>query len=399
MVFPSPEHLITNYGAVAAEGHMNTVAIQQAIDACEKKGGGTVRVPKGIFLTGAIHLRSHMTLQLDAGAVLLGSSNCLDYGGTADWKDALVRGVDLEDVHLTGKGTIDGADCRNPKGEEGFRGPHAVWLERCKNLTIKDITITRSANWAFNCNFCEDVRVEGLKVRGGHDGFDASNCHRFTFKNCDFRTGDDCLAGANNSDFLFEKCYFNTSCNAFRFACVGFVVRHSQFKGPGEFIHKVSGRKNMLAAFVHFSPQDRGFKGLVPHSDRWLVEDCVVDNADCLYEYNYADGLWQTGQPVAGVHFRNLKVTNLVDPVKVIGDEKRQFKLQIEHAELGFRPGTPDRPYFDLKQFGTLELRHVTLRPLGSGPVILAENGNRFIHRDLLGGGALAVKNVSEVGR
>jgi hypothetical protein len=395
---PVSEHLITNYGAGAEEGRMNTEAIQRAIDTCAESGGGVVRVPKGTFLTGGLHLRSHLTLRLDAGAVLLGSSNCLDYGGTSDWKDALLRGEDLEDVHLVGEGTLDGADCRNPKGEEGFRGPHAVWLERSKNVTIEGITISRSANWAFNCNFCRDFKVDGLKVRGGHDGFDASNCHGFSFKNCDFRTGDDCLAGANNSDFSFEHCYFNTSCNAFRFACIGLTVRHSQFKGPGEFIHKISGRKNMLTAFVHFSPADRGFAGLVPHSDRWLIEDCVVDNADCLYEYSYPHGLWQDGQPVASVHFRNLAVTNLVDPIKVIGDEERQFKLQMDHCRLAFRPGTSDRPYLSLQQFGSVELNDVSLPPLGSGPVIRAESGNRFIHHDLKGGGSLEITKITNPG-
>lgn len=65
--------VITEYGAIADSTTLNTVAIQQAIDACAESGGGTVTVPTGIFMTGAINLRSNVELYLERGATLRGS--------------------------------------------------------------------------------------------------------------------------------------------------------------------------------------------------------------------------------------------------------------------------------------------------------------------------------------
>jgi hypothetical protein len=50
-----------------------------------------------------------------------------------------------------GPGTIDGVDCHNPKGEEGFRGPHAIRLNGCRDIVIRDLTITRAGNYAILC--------------------------------------------------------------------------------------------------------------------------------------------------------------------------------------------------------------------------------------------------------
>jgi len=366
---------ITDYGAVEGGKTMNTVAIQKAIDACAEEGGGTVLVPKGTFLTGGLHLRSNITLRLERDAVLLGSSDCNDYGGEDRWTDALVKGEDLSNIAIEGEGTLDGADCRNPKGEEGFRGPHCVLLDRCRNIRITDITIVRSANWAFNCGKCSDALVEGLKVRGGHDGFDALESNHFTFKNCDFRCGDDCIAGQGNRDFVFEDCYFNTSCNAFRFSCVNFVVQNSQFKGPGEYVHKISSRRNMLAAFVHFSPTDRSPKGPEPHSDSWLVENCTMENVDAFYEYNYENGLWQTARPVKAVHFRNVKATGLSRPISILGGDDRQFSLLMENIDLEFREGSPGHEHINASHFHSLELRNVVLRNSGQVPTIITRDG------------------------
>ena len=68
---------ITEYGAVADGSTINTAAIQAAIDACPE--GGIVQVPAGVFCTGAIFLKSNMTLHLEKGAKLLGSPETTDY--------------------------------------------------------------------------------------------------------------------------------------------------------------------------------------------------------------------------------------------------------------------------------------------------------------------------------
>src|SRR4051794_39638511 len=108
--------LISDFGAVADEKTMNTAAIASAIDAAAKAGGGVVKVPSGKWLTGAVELKSNVTLYLDNGATLLMSTNPADYPvvrtrweGTECYNySGLVHARDAAHIAITGKGTIDG---------------------------------------------------------------------------------------------------------------------------------------------------------------------------------------------------------------------------------------------------------------------------------------------------
>ncbi len=363
---------IVDHGAVADSPGLSTAAIQKAIDTLAEQGGGTVRLPAGTWRTGGLTLRSGIRLLLDEGCLLQGSDNCLDYG-KGDWIEAIFTGVDLHDVAIEGAGIIDGVDCRNPRGEEGFRGPHGLMMRRCERVLLRGVTFRRIGNWALNFYNSADVTLDRAVFRAGHDGLDAMECRDFTIRGCDFRTGDDCVAGPGNQNFLFTDCLFNTSCNAFRFSCVDLLVRDCRLWGPGEFEHKISGRHNMLAAFVHFSPTDRGYQGLEPHSDRWLIERCTVDNVDRLYAYDYEHGGWMTGRPVAGLTLREVKATGLLVPIEVVGDAKRQFHLTLERVQLGLRDNAPAGPVIKLRKYADVALREVTCTG-AKGPELDAVN-------------------------
>ena len=85
---------------------LNTRAIQYGIDYINKNGGGRLVFHVGRYLTGSIHLKSNVTLQLQEGAVLLGSLNPWDYDRKV--YTALIFSHDQQDVAITGKGIIDG---------------------------------------------------------------------------------------------------------------------------------------------------------------------------------------------------------------------------------------------------------------------------------------------------
>lgn len=368
--------VVTAHGAVPDGATLNTDAIQATLDACP--AGGTVVVPAGVFRCGGLRLRSGVRLHLERDAVLLGSTDWRDYGSGA-WRDAFLTGVDLTDVTLDGEGTIDGADCPNPAGEEGFRGPHGLLLDRCERIRVSGLTFQHIGNWAVSLYTCRDAEFRHLRFRGGHDGIDAQESERLAIEDCDFRTGDDCLAGAGNRDCRVARCYFNTSCNGLRWSCVGFELRDCRFVGPGEYVHKVSGRRNMLTAMVHFSPTDRGYSGLEPHSDRWVVEDCEVAGVDCLYEYDYLDGLWQTGRPVGRVAFSRVRATGLAQPVRLVGDERHQLALTLTDCDLALAAEHAGQPVVVARQFGSLVLERCELTNDGSEPVLRAEDGSSLV--------------------
>lgn len=370
---PSPgDHPVTKYGAVPDDAQPDTQGIQAAIEACSREGGGTVRFPKGRFLSGGLQLRDNVRLVFEKDAALQGSDNCMDYGGKAQWGDALITGKDLKNAGIEGPGLIDGADCRNPKGEEGFRGPHGILLRDCSGVVFRDITLARTGNYAVLCYNSSGLEFRNVSFRGGHDGLHAQGCRKFRISDSDFRTGDDCLAGCDNEDFEVTGCRINSSCNGFRLGCKGLRVRKCEFWGPGEALHKVSKRTNMLSAFVHFAPKDRNPR--LP-SDDWLVEDCTVDNVDFLYGYDFERGLWQTGQPALRLVFRNVTATRVAHPLRVLGDKDRRFELVLDGVSIALREDRRDREVLNLTRFGALLLRRVTLANGGRGPVLKAREG------------------------
>jgi hypothetical protein len=86
-------------------------------------------------------------------------------------------------------------------------------------------------------------------------------------------------------------------------------------------------------------------------SDHWLVQDCTIDNADCVYGYDFERGLWQTGQPAMRLRFVNVKATRIARPLRVLGDDQRQFELTLENVDISLHEdATGCRPRNLLRQ-------------------------------------------------
>ena len=115
-VFRKDTFNIVQYGAVADGQTLNTAAIQKAIDACAVRGG-TVLIPRGLWLTASLELKSNVNLHVAQGALVQFSSKLSDYnlirttweGEEAIRNQAPLYGHDLENIAITGKGTFDGA--------------------------------------------------------------------------------------------------------------------------------------------------------------------------------------------------------------------------------------------------------------------------------------------------
>ena len=345
-----------------------------------------VRVPQGRFRTGSLLLKSHVHLHLEEGAILQGSNDWNDYRafrngsggprqwGDGQWSNALITALDATGIRIDGPGTIDGMDCTWARGEEGFRGPHAVVLRNCSHVHVGEVTIRGAGNYALMCFDTRQADVIKVNVRGGHDALHTQRCEHFRVHDCDFRTGDDGFAGCDNLDFDIRNCRINSSCNGFRLGCEHLVVKDCHLWGPGEYAHQISGRTNMLGAFVHFAPSDR--KPQRP-SDDWLIENLTIDRAEALYLYDFERGGWMQGQVARRLHFKNVRATNLARTTRVLGDAGRQFQLTLENVSLALQEASEDQPVLDINQFDTLTLRDVRLANSGRQPVLIATRGNR----------------------
>src|SRR5688572_6038598 len=197
----------------------DTAAMQKAIDEAATSGGGNVSVPPGKYLCGTIVLKDNITLHLEEGAEILGTTDLSQYKNLDPFKDGLgadvgtafVVAVDAKNVTIEGKGTFNGngkavADAKSFKGEGwGFR-PMLLRLVRCSNVAIRDVTFRDSASWTTNYFQCKGVKIENVKIDSHvaphNDGINIDASEDFTITNCDVDSGDDALVLKSTSGKL-----------------------------------------------------------------------------------------------------------------------------------------------------------------------------------------------------
>ncbi|HEY1663132.1 MAG TPA: glycosyl hydrolase family 28 protein [Verrucomicrobiae bacterium] len=226
---------VKQYGATGNSTNMDTAAIQQAIDAAAGAGGGTVVFPPGKYLSASLDLKSHVTLQLDEGATLLGSPHQSDYRKVNF--HGLLLADRQQDIAVCGKGVIDGqgemlaADTEKlfghgklPDAKEDQR-PVIINFRNCTNVTVQDITLKNSACWVEDYRDCDHLTVADIKVRSNaaknNDGIDVDGCTHVVVRGCDIVSEDDsiCLKSADKAcdDVLVENCRASSTCNALKF--------------------------------------------------------------------------------------------------------------------------------------------------------------------------------------
>ena len=216
-------HDVYNYGAKGDGITNDREAIQKALDACDGTGG-TVLLSKGTFLTGQLLLRSDITVQIDSGATLLGiqSDSEKDYPigflqtrfpnrMYDDMQRRLIYGNQVENVTITGKGTIDGQGDFEPwnnvksLGSEKDR-PSILAIVGSKNITVSDITLLEPGCWTQVYIECDSVTISNVKVRTGNlspnrDALDIVDCHDVLINDCDLKSQDDAICFKSGSEY------------------------------------------------------------------------------------------------------------------------------------------------------------------------------------------------------
>ena len=208
---------IKDYGAIGDGVAMETEAIQMTIDNCHAVAGGIVRIPAGDFQIGTIRLKSNVTLSLDYGACLLGSTNLADYPteGLDDPREGgphcLIYAKDATNITIEGLGVIDGRGThvnfprkRSGGSNRGVR-PRLLRMVNCDQLSFSGVTYKRPAFWGIHLIDCKNIRFNAITVRFrnnnfNNDGLDLDGCENVLIENCDINSGDDaiCLKSSKN---------------------------------------------------------------------------------------------------------------------------------------------------------------------------------------------------------
>jgi hypothetical protein len=193
------EFNVRHHGATGDGRSIDTRAIQAAIDAAGRSGG-TVFFPPGDYLSGSLHLRSHITVRLGAGSVLIASKEAADFdpverldhdshsdAETTDFRFALLQGRDLIGLSILGPGRIDGN--RTRRG-----GPKPIALKRCRNTSIHELTIINAPNYNISLLGCDGVDIQGVTIRNGYsDGIDPDCCRNVRINTCHIESRDDAI--------------------------------------------------------------------------------------------------------------------------------------------------------------------------------------------------------------
>ena len=195
---------VKDYGATGNGKTLETKAINNAIDACAKSGGGTVYFPAGVYLSGSIHLKSNIALYFDAGSVLKGAPNNInaydppeplgfkayqDFGHS-HWHNALIWGEKIHDIAIMGPGIIDGGGMSRHDPKPGG-GDKAIALKLCKNILIKDVTIRHAGHFGILPTGCDNMIIENLKIDTNRDGINLDCCRNVRVSNCSVNSPKD----------------------------------------------------------------------------------------------------------------------------------------------------------------------------------------------------------------
>ena len=253
----SKDYVITDFGVKADSTKLNTSAIQHVIDKAYAKGGGTIVIPKGVFLSGALFFKPHTKLRLVEGAMLKGSDNIADYpcipsrmeGKKLDYYAALINAYKVDSFSITGPGTINGNGLRFWKAFWATRDslkilkreatnlevhrPRLLFIWGSDKVTISNVKLCNSGFWTTHLYQCNDVLIQNCDIRSpfrpvkapSTDGVDIDVCKRVTIRNCYFSVNDDavCIKGGKGpnaqnlpengivEDVLVEDCTFGES--------------------------------------------------------------------------------------------------------------------------------------------------------------------------------------------
>lgn len=220
------EALITDFGAVADGNSVNTKAIQDAIDHLAARSGGTVIIPRGIFVSGALFFKPKVHLHLQADGVLRCSTDMANFparrtrieGHFEDkFTPALINATNCDGLQITGEGTLDGAGrpiwdlfwkLRNaapdPRNFPNIGIPRArlALIEHSRGVRIGGITFRDSQFWNLHIYNCDGVLVrqtrfevpDDYRQAPSTDGIDIDSSRNVTVDGCFFSVTDDCIA-------------------------------------------------------------------------------------------------------------------------------------------------------------------------------------------------------------
>jgi polygalacturonase len=326
---------VKDYGATGRKSEDARPALQKAIDACGKAGGGRVYVPPGEYTSGQLHLRSGVRLYVEAGATIYATLDGSQYDDAK--RAALIYGEDLHDIALEGAGTLDGQATyewhlnnitdyyilpnqrqMEAAGKPLLRSfptgsgketvfPRMVLLLRCVDVRIAGLKFLRSRSWTINPYACKRLTIDSVHIYSSQkeavwaDGIDPDGCQDVHISNCTIETGDDAIV------------FYSSEIWGPALPTENVTVTNSRLSSASSAIKFCDANSNAVRRVtisnVVITNSNRGLAFMV--FDGGIVEDVVIANV--IIDTRRFDWFWWgDGDPI---HF-NIKRRSEVDGVK-----------------------------------------------------------------------------------
>jgi len=323
------DYNILDFGAKADTGFCSTKAIQEAIDACNRDGGGRVFIPAGNFVTGTIILKSHVELYLEDGATLLGSKNLLDYPDiktgyvslrTQETTRQLIYAEGADHIAISGFGEINGRgkDFKATQpDDEGVLRPHLIRLVLCQDVKVQNVSLKNSGAWMEHYLACDRVQIRGIKIYNhnnfNNDGIDLDGCRNVTVSDVICDSDDDGITLKSTSPR----------------ACENIVITNCV----------VSSHSNAIKMGTE---TNGGFKNIT-------ISNCVVklsesDNTEFNHKKIYGEVAGISGISLEivdggtmdGICISNIRITGTHTPIFIrLGNRARPYQKGMEVKEVG----------------------------------------------------------------
>ena len=382
---------ISEIGAIGDGKTLNTAAIQNTVDMCAQRGGGTVIVPAGVFVTGTIQLRSNINLCLEPGGVLKGSTNLDDYRLQGKLVGMLFT-RNAANVAISGQGTLDGngdafmdlstAKKIDTSGSQWTRqgrrfryvkqglgdgpvvpGPRPnqmIIFSNCRSVTVRDIMIVNSPFWTLHCADCDGVMIRGIRIWcnlmiPNNDGIDLTSCSNAVIAECDIRTGDDAIV-LTGYDHHYDLPGFNNLAHPSENICVAnctLVSRSSAIRIGG---YDQNSMRNYTFTNITIDDSNRGI-GIFAR-DRGSIENMVFSNI-IIHTRLHTGDWWGNGEPI---HLSAVRLLNDVLPGHIRNVKFQNITCESEAGILLYGTG---ESVLDQVSFDNVSL-HIKESPLNN---------------------------------
>lgn len=327
---------ILDYGADSSGSTVCTAAIQAAVDKCEK--GGTVYVPEGVYISGALFLKSDMTLHIERGAVIKGSDSTEDFPvytyrwegeETQCYASLINAGVGTDGVRgltIEGGGTIDANGEVLFKKElserKGARG-RAVCIRNSEDIRIQGITIRHSPAWCLHLINCRNIKIDNVEIHTKYDengrryegiyngdGIDCDSCQNVSITNSLIASQDDCIAIKSGKDaqgraaampsknIYIEGCRFRSG--------FGVAIGSEMSGGVYNVVVRNCDFKNTFSIGSVKTCRGRG----------GVIENILFENTElCNTDTEFSDCKWFRGGIYVDCYYSNDEISKERQPV------------------------------------------------------------------------------------